>query len=83
MFPTIKSAKVSYNIVDFQLFYAEENVQEHLITVVIFCHYPLISQGLNTNFVLKFRIGQIEIPPENAGAHNHPYTSMRRTFYVS
>jgi hypothetical protein len=31
---------------------------------------------------LKFRIGQKEIHSENAGAHNHPYTSMRSTFYV-
>jgi len=38
---------------------------------------------LNTNFVLKFGVGPIEIHLENAGTHNYPYTSMRSTFYVS
>jgi len=38
---------------------------------------------LNTNIVLRFGVGPIEIRLENAETHNYPYTSMRSTFYVS
>jgi len=41
------------------------------------------TQCLNTNIVLKFEVGPIEIRLENAGARNSPYTSMRRCLLVT
>jgi hypothetical protein len=80
IFPAIKITKTSFDFIAFQFFYAGGKCSKTPNNASYFLQLSPNILCLNTNIVLKFGVGLIEIRLENAGAHNYPYASMRSTF---